>query len=522
MFAFGSGSLTLTTMKLLQLASVAIAAFAAVGADGDCASPTLPAGSSSQQLRQGDKQRDYRVYVPSEHDAFEPAPLVLFFHGWTNSCDKYDGGCRDARCYFERHSDAKNFILVSVCGYRQSFNAGACCPSANSKEDPIDDVEFARNVVADVSKKICIDTRRVYAVGYSNGAMMSHRLACEAPDVFAAVAGVAGVTAYENDGTTAGIQICTQRHEDARQSLSRPVKAVSVLDIHGSKDPYVPLKGSLFMGFPSVHDSMVGWASRAKCTDLRLPATRQLSASWTSKSWEACDDNATVSLVVRDGGGHEWFEDYEENFHATEHILSFFEAAALRQYGIQPSQHRPLVIPTPEPQLATREGFKSGDGERRRGKAKGGPARPPSDGRGHRAGGRGGDVDPDFGLGQLDSGGLLNGLAAAADKHAARSSSTSSSANERRQRGRPVYMSGGSDGGGARWLEGDGHDRDEDAASDEFEFEAPDADHDRYRRVDVSSGDHDAAPSSGAGDFDFDPSSLADLSNLLQDLEAML
>merc|ERR1712224_468235 len=81
-----------------------------------------------------------------------------------------------------------------------TWNAGSCCPAASRGKT--DDVQFARDLLAaftsgavkDLSGgKIDIDPTRVYATGGSNGAFMSYRLACEAPELFAAIAPVAGV-----------------------------------------------------------------------------------------------------------------------------------------------------------------------------------------------------------------------------------------------------------------------------------------------------------------------------------------
>ena len=49
-----------------------------------------------------------------------------------------------------------------------------------------------RAVVADVQRRYSVDPQRVYATGMSNGGMLAHRLACEAADVFAGIAAVAG------------------------------------------------------------------------------------------------------------------------------------------------------------------------------------------------------------------------------------------------------------------------------------------------------------------------------------------
>ena len=52
-------------------------------------------------------------------------------------------------------------------------------------------IELGKIQVDDIASRLCIDRQRVFAAGMSNGGYMSHRLACEASDTFAAVAPVA-------------------------------------------------------------------------------------------------------------------------------------------------------------------------------------------------------------------------------------------------------------------------------------------------------------------------------------------
>ena len=52
------------------------------------------------------------------------------------------------------------------------------------------DLDFVKQAITYLDETGCIDTKRVYASGCSNGGAMSFRLACEAADVIAAVAPV--------------------------------------------------------------------------------------------------------------------------------------------------------------------------------------------------------------------------------------------------------------------------------------------------------------------------------------------
>jgi poly(3-hydroxybutyrate) depolymerase len=57
----------------------------------------------------------------------------------------------------------------------------------------VNDVQFVDDLLAALSRDLCIDESRVYATGHSNGAFFSSMLACEMPDTFAAIAPVAGL-----------------------------------------------------------------------------------------------------------------------------------------------------------------------------------------------------------------------------------------------------------------------------------------------------------------------------------------
>src|SRR5581483_8531522 len=79
----------------------------------------------------------------------------------------------------------------------------------------VDDVGFVRAMLDDLAKRARIDPRRVYATGLSNGAMMAYRVAAEASDRIAAVAGVAGVMAL---------------------TRFAPTRAMPVMHIHSTSD----------------------------------------------------------------------------------------------------------------------------------------------------------------------------------------------------------------------------------------------------------------------------------------------
>jgi polyhydroxybutyrate depolymerase len=219
--------------------------------------------------------RTYDLFVPSDYDPDVPAPLVLNFHGLYGSpADQMEfSGFNDT-------AQARGIVVAYPAGVGESFNAGACCGDAAAQD--VDDVGFSRSIVSAVSQELCIDPRRVYATGMSNGGHMAHTLACQAADVFAAVGPVAGVM---------GLDACA------------PARPVSVLDFHGTSDLIVPFGGA-GPGFPPVDDMMQEWAARSGCGAASSPSLD--AGDVHCETWPDCDDGVEITLCSVDGGGHCW------------------------------------------------------------------------------------------------------------------------------------------------------------------------------------------------------------------------
>jgi polyhydroxybutyrate depolymerase len=253
----------------------------------------LPAAAQTQQIQvQG---RNVLVHVPAGYDSGRPAPLVLAFHGGGGSAGFM---ADDSRYGLQREADRGGFIVAFPNGASRlpggrlaTWNAGGCCGYA--RDQGSDDVGFARAVVGAIEARYAVDAGRVFATGMSNGGMFAHRLACEAADVFRAVASVAGT-----DATT-------------RCSPSRPV---SVLHIHARDDDHVQFDGGAgpgafrdrqtVMDFMSVPETIARWARRDQCSG---SPQRVLQAQGAyCDAYTACAGAAQVQLCVTDTGGHSW------------------------------------------------------------------------------------------------------------------------------------------------------------------------------------------------------------------------
>jgi polyhydroxybutyrate depolymerase len=146
---------------------------------------SVPAGFtiSTVYLRIDGLTRSYLVVEPVRRTA--GMPVLVELHGCcTTPWVELDrGGFAEAT-----DGDA---ILVYPTGYRQVWNAGACCGSTQ-----VDDVSFISDVVSRVlASSPEADPSRVYLAGYSNGGRMAYRMACERPGLFAAVAVFGAVSA---------------------------------------------------------------------------------------------------------------------------------------------------------------------------------------------------------------------------------------------------------------------------------------------------------------------------------------
>jgi polyhydroxybutyrate depolymerase len=227
----------------------------------------LGSGDHDVTLEHDSMTRDYIVHVPPGYDPATPTPLVLNMHGYTSNAEQ-----QVPFSNMNATADAEGFIALYPDGYENSWNAGVCCGQAAA--EGIDDVGFLVSVVTDVSGKLCIDPDRVFASGMSNGGYMSHRLACEASDVFAAVAPVAGGL---------GIVGCS------------PPRPVPVIMFHGTDDSIV--------SFDQAEAALSAWGSHDSCTS--TPVTTHFGDSYCDVH-ETCDGGSEVGLCALAGMDHCW------------------------------------------------------------------------------------------------------------------------------------------------------------------------------------------------------------------------
>jgi polyhydroxybutyrate depolymerase len=230
--------------------------------------------------------RQYKVHVPPGYNPNTPTPLVFCIHGLGQDGLLFcvSGVSMPAK------SDKEGFIVVMPNGYQNSWNAGTCCGGAADMK--LDDVAFFRAMFGELSKHLNIDKNRVYATGLSNGGYMSYRLACEASDLFAAVAPSAGAIGMDDIG---GGTVANGDFE-----ACEPTNKISVLDIHGTEDPLIP--------YSTQKPSLERIATKDSCKTTTHPATQPTSqGDATCVSYDDCPSGVDVTGCSIKGGGHVWF-----------------------------------------------------------------------------------------------------------------------------------------------------------------------------------------------------------------------
>lgn len=277
---------------------------------------------STRTLAQGGLSRSYVFYVP-ERSRPAPRPLIVVLHG--------GGGTADQIMRFSRFNTLaakEGFAVAYPQGISRRWNDGRIFRGRS--ETDADDVGFIRAVVVDAASRIAIDRSRIYAAGISNGGFMSFRLACEAADLFRAIAPV------------------TATMPDDLGPRCKPSAPVAVFLINGTADPLVPYEGGHVRGpfnmqrgpIWSTDRTVAFWARHNRC-----PAGPVIAA-WPDRDKEdgsrviesdyrACADGR-VRLLRIEGGGHTWpggsqylpagwIGTTNRDFDATEAIWNFFK-----------------------------------------------------------------------------------------------------------------------------------------------------------------------------------------------------
>jgi polyhydroxybutyrate depolymerase len=125
--------------------------------------------------------RTYTVFVPdSARDRRDSVPAVIVLHGGRGD------GARVRRIMgLDRIAEREGFVAVYPDSLGRSWNDGR-----QFRRSRTDDVSFLLRLKRSLVRRGLADPERVFVAGVSNGGMMAHRVACEAPGAFAGFASI--------------------------------------------------------------------------------------------------------------------------------------------------------------------------------------------------------------------------------------------------------------------------------------------------------------------------------------------
>ena len=234
-------------------------------------------GQSSQTFDFQGVSRTYQLYVPPLYRGLTNVPLVFDFHG-------YGSNAMQQMVYgnFEPLANRDDFLIVAPDGQGavKHFNL-------TSEKGLQNDVAMTLALLTHIESEFCVDARRVYSTGMSDGGAMTSVLACVAPDKFAAFGPVA-------------VQLAPPGCND------RPVAMIA---FHGTKDPVVPYAGGKVnccggARIGSTTEAMARWAAHDHC-DAAFTDTK-LGTEVSRRTWTGCRGTSAVELYSIIGGGHTW------------------------------------------------------------------------------------------------------------------------------------------------------------------------------------------------------------------------
>lgn len=225
---------------------------------------TLSAGDTPMTLMHDGVERSFLLHVPASYNGTKRVPLVLDMHGLGGTAEY-----QKSTSGFLQKSDEQGFLLVHPQGLTNSWNGGAAC-CGQSRMDMVDDEGFLRALVEQIKSAGCVNEKRVYATGLSNGGAMSHRLACHAADVFAAAAPLSMSNSF---------------------TPCEPVRGISVTMFRATADELVAFD-SPTSTFSSAESDFMQWKERNACSgEAETPNAR-------CKTYSKCKDGAEVTLCT--------------------------------------------------------------------------------------------------------------------------------------------------------------------------------------------------------------------------------
>lgn len=207
-----------------------------------------------------------------------PGGAMLFLHGYGGSGE---AELRNAALW--REVTDRGYVVIAPTA--EPMRPGT--PTKwNSDLDPArrDDIAYIAAVMADAGARFGFEPAGALAAGFSEGGMMIWRLACDAPERFAAFAPVSGVM-----------------WRPMPTSCAAPVR---LLHSHGWSDTVVPLEGRMILSDliqGDVFESLGLLRAASACPDA-APNVYEMCGEFQIRRWTDCVPAADIVFALHPGG----------------------------------------------------------------------------------------------------------------------------------------------------------------------------------------------------------------------------
>lgn len=243
----------------------------------------LPAGVHDHQIDVDGVARRWTTVVPPPAEGSTPSALVVVLHGaGGRGADMRSAG-------FEPLASSRGVVLAYPDGVGGAWNDGRPGADPILPGTPVDDGRFLRLLIEETVARTGADAGRVAVVGFSNGAVMASRLACDLADRISAMALIAG---------TAG---------QGFERSCRPARPVAVMMAAGIGDTVVPYIGGKVANWGTkrrgylagVEELFAFWRGQNGCTSMQSVGTEARGTD--------CRSGIPVVRYRLTGTGHEWY-----------------------------------------------------------------------------------------------------------------------------------------------------------------------------------------------------------------------
>jgi polyhydroxybutyrate depolymerase len=253
----------------LPLISLAILlAFAPSAAAQTCNG--TPGRSGTIELKQGTMTRIFVVRVPAGYDGRTPLPMVIAFHPGGMSAQYMQGRVPVHRAWPEA-------IAVFPEGFPDlGGGRGGLQPVWQRAPGDMEDRDLAYfdRMIDWLGANHCYDAKKLFVMGYSNGAGFTSVLACERASLIAGVAIASG------------------------RLTCAPAQPKPTIFSHGVSDATIPYRNGV--------EAVAAWSARNGCS---APPKHDAPGCFAADS---CSD-APVTLCTF-SGGHEYNEPFTKTF----------------------------------------------------------------------------------------------------------------------------------------------------------------------------------------------------------------